>query len=742
MKDKRGKRIYSILMVVILNIALFICVIFSVLSAFNNSEKVSFSQNIENVRTLTNASANKIELELANRTKELESVSGYINTYHSTGMNFDEIHSYLSALYASEGNFSWQLINNTLENEGKNNAGFSAIGLCSESDEQFFYRVDSYPELAKIFGVAGEDNVGIVHYTGEFTDSSPSHKKSSAITTTVRVRTEDGYEYKTMMYLLESDYINELIANNNDIDTWNFFDYSNIIIDNSGNYVISNSYFQGTNFMDYISLYNDFTSDEADILLEKLKQEDYHEVLYYQNNRGQDCAYTIVPVQNSEWHILSIVPLSSFHNTYDFSNDFLKFAIVLIALFIVDGIALLMGNSKLRHLTKRAKEASESKSLFLSSMSHDIRTPLNAIIGTTVIAEKQLEETKIDREAVKESIRMIELSGTHLLTLINDILDVSKIESGKIVLQPSEFSIVDIVERMVEMCQPKVQEKNFVFETHIENVSHAYIKSDALRLNQIFINILSNALKYTEPGGKILVELSEEPTPGKPECARYIYKVSDTGIGMSPEFVDTVFERFTRAVDTRINSVQGTGLGMAIVKQLVTILGGTIQVESELNVGSVFTVTLDFPIAQTPVEFKSDDNKKVEGVEYFPDLKILVVEDNNINWKVLDKILNYYGVKAERAENGKIAVDKVQNSEFVYDLILMDIQMPVMNGLEATKIIRGLQDKKKASMAIYAMTADAFTEDIQRCLEAGMNGHLAKPIEVDKLLVLFRELAK
>lgn len=260
MKAKRGKRIFSILIVVILNIALFICVIFSVLSAFNNSEKVSFSQNIENVRTLTNASANKIELELVNRTKELENVSGYINTYNDTGMTFDEIHSYLSALYASEGNFSWQLINNTLENEGKNNAGFSAIGLCSESDEKFFYRIDSYPELAKIFGVAGEDNVGIVHYTGEFTDSSPSHKKSSAITTTVRVRTESGYEYKTMMYLLESDYINELIANNNDIDTWNFFDYSNIIIDNSGNYVISNNYFQGTNFMDYISLYNTFTS--------------------------------------------------------------------------------------------------------------------------------------------------------------------------------------------------------------------------------------------------------------------------------------------------------------------------------------------------------------------------------------------------------------------------------------------------------------------------------------------------
>lgn len=743
MQAKIGKRTISILLVALLNVALVIGVVFSVFSAFYNSEEVSFNQNIENVRTLTNASANKVELEFMHHTQELTRITSYVNSYQGEGMTEEELCSYFQALYGTENAYIWQLVDNVVENAGTSKESFAAIGLCDTKAQPFSYRVESYQELAKLFAVAAEDNLGEIHYTSEFTDSSPTLAKSAALSATVRIRTADGYQYKTLMYLLGSDYINELISNNNEIDTWNFFDYSNIIIDDQGDYVISDSYFQGVNFTDYIALYNEsFTKEDAAALCEKLTQEDYSDVLYYQNNKEQDCAYTIVPVQNSEWHILSIVPLSSFHNTYDFTNDFMKFAIVIVAMFAMDLVVVLFVNQRLRLLTRKAREASESKSQFLSSMSHDIRTPMNAIIGTTVIAEKQLETEEIDREALKESIKTIELSGTHLLTLVNDILDISKIESGKMVLSPKDFSITDTIEKMIEMCQAEIKEKKFDFKLQIRNVNHAYITGDSLRVNQIFVNILSNAIKYTEPEGKITVELSEEPIPGELNKARYIYKVSDTGIGMTPEFVDTIFERFTRAVDTRINAVRGTGLGMAIVKQIVTIMGGSIAVESELNAGSVFTVTLDFPIAQHNLEEKENTTEKVTGKANFADMKVLVAEDNDINWKVLNKILGYYNINADRAENGRIAVDKVQSAEVCYDLVLMDIQMPMMNGYEAAGKIRGLDEKKRAKVPIYAMTADVFTEDIKKCEEAGMNGHFSKPIEVEKVVALLEKICQ
>ncbi|MDO4557323.1 MAG: HAMP domain-containing sensor histidine kinase, partial [Lachnospiraceae bacterium] len=515
------------------------------------------------VRTLTNASASKVELEMNHRMQEMERAAKYVNHYHGTGMTLEEMQTYFTTLYAPSETYSWQLVDAVVEDAGISREGFPAMNLCDKKADKFTYRSSSYPELAKIFCQARENTMGIIRHTSEFTDSSPLLEKSFALTATVRVRGEEGYEYQTLMHLIESDYINQMISNNNDVDTWNFFDYSNIIVDDDGNYVISNSYFQGTNFTDYIALYNEkFTNEDAKELCDKLKQENYSEVLYYQNNKGQDCAYSIVPVQNSNWHILSIVPLSSFHNTYDFTNDFSRFGLALAALFLVDIIVVLFINRKLRQMTKKAREANESKSRFLSSMSHDIRTPMNAIIGMTAIADKQLDAEVIDKEAVKESLKTIELSGNHLLTLINDVLDISKIESGKIALHIREFSIVDTVKKMVQMCRPQINQKNFDFKLQIQEIQHEWIEGDSLRINQIFVNILSNAIKYTEPGGRITVELREEAVPGKEDRAKYIYKVSDTGIGMTPEFLDTVFERFTRAVDTRVNAVQGTGLGM------------------------------------------------------------------------------------------------------------------------------------------------------------------------------------
>ena len=606
----------------------------------------------------------------------------------------------------------------------------------------------AYPELAKIFGTADEDTIGKVQYTSEFTDSSPSLEKSFAITTTVRLRNPlevgEKYQYKTLMLLIKSSYINELIADNNDTNILNTFDYSNIIVDDDGNYVISNSQFQGTNFFDYIELYNDeFSKEEKSSLMEQLQGEDYSTELYFKNNREEDCVYMIVPVQNSDWHILSIVPLSSFRSSYDFKGNFLTFAAFFALLFLVDIFFVLLINYRLRIKTKEAEAANQSKSIFLSSMSHDIRTPMNAIIGMALIADQQLKEEVVDRAVLCDCIKSIELSGNHLLTLINDILDLSKIESGRIVLSQKDFSVVDVLNNVITLCGSGIRKKEFDFQVSTQNVAHAYVTGDALRVNQIFINILTNAVKYTEDGGKIRVELTEKPIEGQTDRAKYVYRVSDTGIGMSEEFMETIFERFTRAVDTRINSVQGTGLGMSIVKQLVDLMDGSIQVESELNHGSSFTVTLILPIAKEQIEKIETQQVTVpveETVERdsFKDIRILVAEDNDTNWKVFNKILKYYSIRADRAANGQIAVDMVKSSKKEYDLIFMDIQMPVMNGYEATKAIRSLEDEQKAGISIYAMTADTFASDIEKCTEAGMNGHLPKPIELNRVLEIIK----
>jgi signal transduction histidine kinase/CheY-like chemotaxis protein len=867
-KDKR-RQTGAIFCVVGLNVALIVCVVYTVFSAFSDAENVSFSQNIENIRTLTDASANKVKLEIDHHTKEIEIASNYVNNYNGVGMTEDELTAYFTACYALEDASAWQLVDNFLSADGSvSSQGFDAISLCDTEEEGFRYQLNAYPTLAKIFCAADEHTLGVVQYTSEFTEASLRLAKSFAVTTTIRVRNGEGYQYKTLMLLITSESVNRLLATNNDVDSFSFFDYSDIIVDDDGNYVISNIYFHGTNFLDYIELYNDgFSAEDKPAVKERLKQEDYSDTFYYQNRRGQDCVYTIVPVQDSDWHILSIVPISSFHSVNTFNRSFINFSLSFIALFAVDIAILLITNSQLRKMTKKAKEANESKSLFLSSMSHDIRTPINAIVGMTLIADKQLEEPDIDRAVLQDCMKSIELSGGLLLTLINDILDISKIESGKIVLHSSDFSIADAVSQTINMCRSRIKEKDFVFEVHVQNVSHEYVVGDSVRINQIFSNILTNAVKYTEQGGKITVELAEEPVPGQSRLARYVYTVSDTGIGMTPEFTNVIFDRFTRAVDTRINSVEGTGLGMAIVKQLVDLMGGTIHVQSELNVGSTFTVTLELPIVQVKlasitssrlsillidddpillktmqcslqdagaaVDIASDGPQGIEmaasrhqacndyriifvdwklgrmsgdkvigtlrgmlgadvriiamtayniieieqearraGADYFvskplfrsklvsivesaslgkdlqpmstkvsfPDMKVLVVEDNDTNWKIMSRILKYYAITAERATNGRIAVEKVRNSEKAFELILMDIQMPVMNGYEATKLIRALADKRKATIPIYAMTADIFADNIRQCEQVGMDGHLSKPIDIKKVLAIIEEI--
>jgi signal transduction histidine kinase/CheY-like chemotaxis protein len=505
------------------------------------------------------------------------------------------------------------------------------------------------------------------------------------------------------------------------------------IIDNDGDYIIKGHSFKNSNLFEFYRSYNVIDSISAQELFGKITSTTGS--VSMTNSRGEECILAFTPVAATEgWTLLSLMPMKDLSvNT----ENWLLIGFVsagLLILFVFDLAVMLIFNKKLHAAAMEAASASKAKTDFLSTMSHDIRTPMNAIIGLTTITERNLD----DKESVKENLRKITLASNHLLTLINDILDISKVESGKLSLSPQTFSVVELVENLVNISEPMVKEKNIDFNCRIDRMDSEYIYADKLRLNQIYINILSNAIKYTEPGGRVSLDMREEESQ-KPGCVRITYVVSDSGIGMSPEFMETMYQPFSRQTDSRVDSIQGTGLGLAITKKMVDLLEGVIECESEQGKGTTFTVILDLPVA----DMKKDDvTLEPEGGDFnLNGMNILIAEDNDINWEIISTILDMYGITAERAENGRICVEKMRSaSEGKYDLIFMDIQMPEMNGLDATKTIRALDDPWASSIPIIAMTADAFSENITECLNSGMNGHIAKPIDVELVIKEIRRI--
>ena len=629
------------------------------------------------------------------------------------------------------------------------------------------------------------------------------------------------------------------------------------MIDVDGNYIIKDHSFKNSNFFEFYRSYNSGDT-AAQELFEKITSSTGSCSMY--NSRGEKCILAYTPIASkAEWVLLSFMPMNELNvNT----ENWMLVGIVsvgLLILFVFDLTVMLYFNQKLHAAAREAAFANQAKTDFLSTMSHDIRTPMNAIIGLTTIAKKNLDDT----ESVRENLQKITLASNHLLTLINDILDISKVESGKLILSPQTFSIVETVENLVNISQPMIKEKNIEFHFHISRMEKEYLYADQLRLNQIYINILSNAIKYTEPGGHVSVDMREDESK-KPGCVQLTYIVSDSGIGMSPEFMANMYQPFSRQTDSRVNSIQGTGLGLAITKQMVDLMNGTINCQSEPGKGTTFTVILDIPIAERqredmvlepmdvlivdddPIlqETAADTLKSlgvtadcaesaskalemithrheteqdyrivildwkmpdIDGIEMThrirstvsPDIPILLIsaydrtdiegaakkaganafiskplfrstlydtindvlgtgaksaependysdlqgmniliaEDFDVNWEVISALLGMYGINTERAENGRICVEKIKSAaEGSYDLIFMDIQMPEMNGLDATKNIRALDDPWASSIPIIAMTADAFSENVTECLNAGMNGHISKPVDI-KLVI-------
>ena len=589
-------------------------------------------------------------------------------------------------------------------------------------------------------------------------------------------------------------------------------------------------------------------------------------------NGGERQVYGI-SLPYSEWYLVSVMPYSMLDhviNNLDSQRMFmtlLSCSSVLIILTLIFLRYFSITRSQVHELEKArqaALEANKAKSEFLANMSHDIRTPMNAIVGMTAIATAHID----DRKQVRNCLRKITLSSKHLLGLINDVLDMSKIESGKLTLTTEQISLKEVVEGIVNIMQPQVKTKKQTFDIHVENIFTENVWCDGIRLNQVLLNLLSNATKYTPEGGSIQLSLSEEASPKGEGHVRIHIKVKDNGIGMSPDFLKRIYESYSRADGARIHKTEGAGLGMAITKYIVDAMEGTIDIQSEPDKGSEFLLTFDFEKAaamemdmvlpswnmlvvdddellcktamealksigikaewtlsgEKAIELVNQRHKKrddyqiilldwklpgMNGIQVAKEIRrnlgddvpillisaydwsefeaeareagisgfiskplfkstlyhalrqymdsetehdqtsdqdinlsgrrILLAEDNELNWEVARELLSDLGVELDWAEDGRICVDKFQTSpQGYYDIILMDIRMPHMTGYEATQAIRGLDHPDALSVPIIAMSADAFSDDIQHCLDCGMNAHIAKPIDIMELTRLLK----
>ena len=396
-------------------------------------------------------------------------------------------------------------------------------------------------------------------------------------------------------------------------------------------------------------------------------------------------------------------------------------------------------NDKLEIALKKAEDASLAKTRFLNNMSHDIRTPMNAILGYAQLMEEELKEK--DLPETSDHLEKLQQSGNLLLSIINNVLDMARIESGKMEIDENYGRIEDIRQTLFEIFGDEAKKKNIALHYTI-NVEHEHILTDTAKVKEIFVNILSNAIKYTPSGGSVMINI-DELVCDEPGYMMVRTRVSDTGIGMSQDYLTKIFDAFTRERNTTKSKITGSGLGMSIVKRYVDLLGGTIDVESEPGKGSTFTVTLKHRIADESYYVKKHDEGSGTASKILEGRNILLAEDNDLNAEIAEAILERAGLKTERVEDGIQCVNKITKMPVgTYDMILMDIQMPRMDGYKATQAIRHLPDKDKACIPIVAMTANAFEEDKRDAVAAGMNGHIAKPIQIDKLLSMLAEVLR
>ena len=549
------------------------------------------------------------------------------------------------------------------------------------------------------------------------------------------------------------------------------------MLDDEGNITYTNQqedkFFRNYSLLKHLKGERAITEKEADSLQKKLDgREQGVELL------GNDKPYYLgyCPIENNNTMLICIVEKGAVDNVLRDYQKTIVFATILMAGFILLLFVGLFYSISRRNLAdqkaeyekrnnelqkqamkemeesnkklKKAKDittealqtaenANKAKTDFLSNMSHDIRTPMNAIIGMTSL----IRHDAGNKDKVIEYADKIDISSQHLLGIINDVLDMSKIEAGKTVFKYTDFSILDFITELNTIFHPQIAEKNQTLTVTKENIRHEWVNGDQVHLMQIFNNLLSNAVKYTQEGGKIQF-LVEECETKSSVYAKYRFLVSDNGMGMSADFKKTIFDPFTRAEDSVTNKIQGTGLGMAITRNLVEAMGGTIDVESELSQGSCFEVLIDLRIAENrSVSSAVQEEKNEQNDNIFQGMRFLCAEDNELNAEILTELLKIEGAECTICENGEEILKTFEKSvPGDYDMILMDVQMPVMNGYEATKAIRRSSHELAKTIPVIAMTANAFSEDIQHSLTAGMNAHVSKPVEMRVLEKTIRSI--
>ena len=557
----------------------------------------------------------------------------------------------------------------------------------------------------------------------------------------------DGSDSLAIAVGLSTKYMDEVLF----LDSDKSLSYS-FVIRGDGSYVVGN---EGDVYENYFDrLRSIFGGQEAEAFIEQMKAamdagRDRSAILKSGGSR-RHIYCTGLPY--CEWYLVTVLPFEGLDDAISgMGSRWLtavyaaSFAVIAMLLYIFFRYLRLFRDqvSELKRMNaemdlareaaeqarKEAEQANLAKQEFLSNMSHDIRTPMNAIIGMTSLA---LDDTD-DPERVRDHLGKIALSSKHLLGLINDVLDISKIESGKMTLNVEPVSLKETMDGIVSIMQPQVEAKRQQFRALTREILSENVYCDGVRLNQVLINLLGNAVKFTPEEGSVQTVLYQEALPGDASRVRTHFLVSDTGIGMSKEYQKVIFESFSREDNTRVRKTEGSGLGMTITKYIVDAMGGTISVRSEQGRGSEFHVVLDLeeaPDYAAPEPAGGAAGADAAGEVELKGKRILLAEDNELNWEVASELLSVLELELDRAENGEVCVERFKGSPVgYYDAIIMDVRMPVMDGYEATAAIRAL-GRADAGLPIIAMTADAFSEDIQRCLACGMDDHLAKPIDI------------
>ncbi len=509
-------------------------------------------------------------------------------------------------------------------------------------------------------------------------------------------------------------------------------------------------------------------TDEQTIEMVRDGVESAQNVLFAHDVKGQESLCFLWPVNGGADFMVGYVPMDAIQKEAHTVNAAIAAVTAITFISLALCVALYAHNRRKQMQIQREREAerarhqeqltqalraaevaNESKSAFLANMSHDIRTPMNAVIGFTTLLSKEAD----DPEKVREYAAKIIASGKHLLALINDVLDISKIESGKATLNLAEFALRDSIQAVEAITAPLAEAKHQTFITEVEGITHERFIGDETHLNQVLLNLLSNAVKYTPDGGTIHLRfLGGEQRSG--QFAPLTIEVEDNGYGMTPEFLERIFDSFTRAENSTTNKVQGTGLGMAITKSLVDLMGGSIEVTSEEGVGSLFRVYLELRIPDgssaaddqdwlSATAVSADDVDAERFADALKGKHFLAAEDNAFNMMLLEELLEIEGATVEIVENGQLAVERMESAQAgEFDAILMDVQMPVMNGHDATRAIRKLDSEYARTIPIIAMTADAFVEDERAAIAAGMDRHLSKPLDVDKLKRVIVEISE